>query len=413
MKLISLLPQANQRIGNYPKKPDINKEPSHHRLAPFELMFFPSNYDPSPSCSQHLFDDDYNRKQNYLNKIKTMSNIDKRKHRAERDLRYLHKNAEQPSHEQIIEEYDEESHLFCVHHLTGRCNKTSCKRIHQLREPRLFGVCKYFLSKSCTKGESCKFMHSEFPCRFYYLDLEHPKKSNKDECPFNHGGPLNKEMNLYFKKHIEHWVKDITSANPDDFEKKLNEFIERFDLKQIKLEEDHNHDKTKTIKVPRHSDKFTWESCLVGNQSELLAGHGIDSFEKINNASVELLLKCGLKIDQIYKITVNTCDGTRSPAQETSESDDEIFDFGSSSEVDSDTHLGKVTNETQQAAMGKDSYKNEPGLDEQSENDVIESQSECESFPDIFSEDFDDDDSDDSDPDNLVINETESDNEEI
>lgn len=403
------LPQTIQRIGNSSKKPAINKESRGQRLDPFELMFFPANYDPSPLHSQHRqSSDEYNRKQNYINKIKKMSNADKRKHRAERDLRYLHKNAEQPSHEhEKVEEFDEESKLFCVHHLIGKCNKTTCKRVHQMREPRLFGVCKFFLTKSCSKGESCEFMHSEFPCRYYYTDLEHPKNTNEDVCQFNHGGPLNKKMNRYFRKHIEFWVKDITSTTPDEFEKKLNDFLERFDLKQIKLEEEHNHDKKKTIVAPRHSDKFTLERCLDRNQFEVLGRNGFDSIEKINNASVDDLLKCGLKMDQIYLITVNTCDGTRSPAQETIESDDELLDFGNSLEIDSDTHMRK---ETQQATMGKDPHENRPGLDEQSESDVTEFQSDCDSFPD-FSEDFEI--SDDSDTDNLVINENESDNEDI
>lgn len=339
-----------------------------------------------------------------------MSNADKRKYRAERDLRYLHKNAEHPSHEQRVEEFDEESNLFCVHHLTGKCNKTTCKRIHQMREPRLFGVCRFFLTKSCKKGELCEFMHSEFPCRYYYLDLEHPKSSNEDECLFNHGGPLNKEMNRYFKKHIEFWVKDITSAKPDEFEKKLYDFIERYDLKQIKLEEEHKHDKKKTISIPRYSDKFTWENCLDGNQTALLEKYGIDSIDKINSASLDLLLKCGLKMDQIYEITVNTCNEMRSPAQETAESDDEILDFGNSLEIDSDTRLVNVTNEIQQAAMGKDSFENKPSFDEQSESDQTELQSECDSIQDIL-KDFEM--SDDSDSDNLVINENENDNEEI
>lgn len=374
-------------------------------------MFFPPNYDTLPLRSQYIGADDINRQQNYLNKIKKMSNADTRKYRAERDLRYLHKNAEQPSHEQKVEEFDEESNLFCVHHLTGKCHKITCKRVHQMREPRLFGVCKFFLTKSCMKGESCEFMHSEFPCRYYYLDLEHPKCSNEIECQFNHGGPLNKEMNRYFKKHIEFWVKDITLAKPDEFEMKLDDFIERFDLKQIKLEEEHKHDKNETIIIPKHSDKFKWESCLDGNQLKILESNGIDSIEKINSTSVDELLKCGLKMDQIYKITVNTCDRSRSPAHETIESDDEILDFGNSSEIVPDNHLAKVADETQQTTMGKDLYEIDPGLDEHSENDVTEPQSECDSSID-FLDDFEL--SDDSDTDNnLVINENEKDNEEI
>lgn len=335
-----------------------------------------------------------------------MSNKDKRNYRAVRDLRYLHKNPK--PHEHKLEDVNEESNLFCVHHLIGKCDKTACERVHQMREPRLFGVCKFFLTKSCVKGDSCEFMHSEFPCRYYYLDIDHPKGSNEDECQFSHGGPLNKEMKRYFKKQIEFWVKSKKSAKPDQFETEFERFIEMFDLKQFKLKEEYENKKRETIMIPRHSDRFTWENCLDGNQLELLKKNGIDSIQKINNSPVDLLLNCGLKMDQIYKITVSTCGGTRSAAQETIESDE--LDFENSSAIHSDTHLGKMTNETPQGAMEKDSYENMPGFDEQSESDATELQSECSSFQDVL-EDFEM--SDDSDTDNLVINENENDNEEI
>lgn len=284
---------------------------SEHALDGNELLFFPKNYDASPLNPQPLFGADLERERRYLETVKKMPIKNKRKYRAERDLRYLHKNAGNAKNDSANpDEIDDESLLFCVHHLTGKCNQATCKRIHQMRMPRLFGVCRFYLTDSCQKGDLCEFMHSEFPCRYFYLDLNHPKVTNDAECRFKHGGPLNKELSRYFKKHIELWVKDMTKSKPEEYEKKLNDFHTKFETKQFKLEQDSQTNRINSIVIPKNSNVFSLENILTRKQFEMLAECRITSASEINKAPVDVLMSCGLTLDQIYEITMNTSETT-------------------------------------------------------------------------------------------------------
>lgn len=375
-------------------------------LDAFDLLFYAKHYDPSPIHHGPVSAAESFRKKNYLEKIKKMSHTDKRKYRADRDLRYLHKNSATETSIEMNGESDDESNLFCVHHLTGRCNQATCNRMHQMRIPRVFGVCKFYLTNTCTKGNSCHFMHSEFPCRYFYLDMNHPKVNDEQVCRFDHGGPLNEELTRYFKKHLEFWAKSVTKNKPEQFESTLNDFIGKYEAKQLKLEQKYKTNKIDAIITQNDTNDLTPESILTKKQFERLAEHGVSSLPDINKVSVETLTDCGLTIDQIYRLTVSTNDEfnemesqhvepiafaeTKHPISETIDMKNDSRGF---TNEDSNGTNEEFPEETHQ----------ENAIDNGAVSKINDSASNCDKYKDLLGDLEMSDDSDDEI--NLVINE--------
>ncbi|XP_055297577.1 uncharacterized protein LOC129566067 [Sitodiplosis mosellana] len=272
------------------------------KLSANELLFFPKRYNPRPERSATTVPNDLMRKSNYLAKVSVMSTEKQRKLRSEQDARYLNKPATIPD---VTE--DEEKAL-CYDHLVGRCNSQSyCGRYHQLRNPRIFGVCKYYLSGCCTNGDLCQFMHEDYPCRFYYLDIDHPKGIDEENCRFKHGGPLPKRLYYNFKKQIGMWAKEITKEKPENFDSVLMDYIEKFETKHEKLEEEYGVQNDEPSTVTSEDDRFSIESILSSKQLKALAEKNITTAAQINQGPIDDLIDLGLTMDQIYTITTNTC----------------------------------------------------------------------------------------------------------
>lgn len=295
--------QQNQR-GRKRSQKDLQ---INFELDATELMFFPKTHDGRPTARVPSSGEEFHRKKNYLEKIRPMSSSERRKHRAERDLRYLHQKSNknvQPDGEVL-----DESKKLCAYHLTGPCNLVQCNRIHQMRTPRIFGVCKFYLTGICAKGDFCEYMHSDFPCRFYYLDLQHRNHSKEDECRLCHGGPLPQRLRQHFLKHISCWVKKLTERNPEEYEEKLNEFVNRFETKQLALA---NASKDSSQNVHTSPIKAVNEWCLEQllstKQIQKLADHQITTIVEIHRTPVDKLEELGLTVDQIYQITLKACE---------------------------------------------------------------------------------------------------------
>lgn len=58
----------------------------------------------------------------------------------------------------------------------------------------------------CAKREKCLYMHSDFPCKFYYLGMTDHDRST---CKFAHGRPLNDQLRNILLKHLETAPKEI------------------------------------------------------------------------------------------------------------------------------------------------------------------------------------------------------------
>lgn len=106
----------------------------------------------------------------------------------------------------------------CVRFLEGKCHSDNCPRIHTLphsshsRTPKKMELCKFYLMECCAKREKCLYMHSDFPCKYYYLGLT---CQNKDTtCKFAHGKPLTDELKQILLKHLETAPKEILGDFP-------------------------------------------------------------------------------------------------------------------------------------------------------------------------------------------------------
>lgn len=58
----------------------------------------------------------------------------------------------------------------------------------------------------CAKKDKCSYMHSDFPCKYYYLGME---CIYKGACKFSHGKPLTEQLRNILLKHIETAPKEI------------------------------------------------------------------------------------------------------------------------------------------------------------------------------------------------------------
>lgn len=270
------------------------------QLTANELLFFPQSYNPAPIRQKTIDPNDSIRKMNYITKINDHSEENQRNFRAKRDARYLHQNG---SNDHKLEKM--EKPILCIDHLIGRC-KSECGRMHQMRHQRQFGVCKFYLSGVCKNGDTCQFMHEDFPCRYYYLDLDHPKLEENECCRFKHGGPLPKRLRQYFCKQIEIWAEKIAQKKQQPIEDIFQTFMDKFDAKQCKLEAEYQSKQLDSSPVPLLNDRFMLESVLSISQIRRLAEQNITNAAQINQIPLEELLDYGLSIDDIFKITTNT-----------------------------------------------------------------------------------------------------------
>lgn len=77
--------------------------------------------------------------------------------------------------------------------------------------PRKMELCKFYLMDCCAKREKCLYMHSDFPCKYYYLGL---KCKEKEKCLFSHGQPLTDELRAILMKHLETAPQEILGDFP-------------------------------------------------------------------------------------------------------------------------------------------------------------------------------------------------------
>lgn len=237
-----------------------------------------------------------------MEKIKAKQPIEQRQLRSKEDVRYLpHKSNE------LSLRKKNDGRMLCLDHLNGRCKAVACEKYHQLRNPRLFGICKYYVIGSCRAGDSCPYMHEEFPCRYYYLNIPHPKSTEMEECRFKHGGPLPPQLGRYFKKQLEEWVKKLCIKQPEQFHSMLISYTDKFDEKQVQLKQEYGVKDSCSVSMSTSNEQFTLEHILSVDQIKTLAKKNVFNAAQVNQIPVDELIECGLTMDQIYEITINTC----------------------------------------------------------------------------------------------------------
>lgn len=277
-----------------------------YQLTANELLFIPKQYDSTPLRHPTAkASNDFIQKRNYMQKIKGKDPDAQRQLRAKQDARYLHHKAKNPNELSLLKTNEER--LLCLDHLNGRCKSSNCGKHHQLRNPRLFGVCKYFLTGSCRDADLCPYMHEEFPCRYYHLNIPHPRTMKIDECRFKHGGPLSRQLGRYFKKQLEDWVKKLTIAQPQLFDNTLLSYVHKFDEKQNQLEQEYGVRGSSVALTTSNESQSPFEHILSVDQIKALAKKNITNVAQLNRVPIDELMDCyRLTMDQIYKITIDT-----------------------------------------------------------------------------------------------------------
>lgn len=276
------------------------------QLDPNELLFFTEHLNVCPSDETASTAEEMHREQMYKLKIGKMSDTERRQSRAKRDIRYLHIQNNVP-----MASESPPADLPCLHHVGGKCEHKVCIYNHQMRLPRQFGVCRFYLMNACTKGNACTHMHSEFPCKFFYLNMPHPKNIDADNCRFTHGDVLNENTKRFFLKQIEFWVKEKTAGDTGDFERQMNEMIARFEEQEQKMMSERHRkpetgksNKSNAVDVATCSTVKTFALSEILNEAQIrrLADDNITSMERLRQMSVAELENYRLTIDQIYEI---------------------------------------------------------------------------------------------------------------
>lgn len=274
------------------------------QLDPNELLFFAEDLNVQPRDKIPPTDEEKHREKMFKFKISKMSETERRQFRTARDIRYLHKQNEAPTTTE-----SSTADLPCLHHVAGKCEHKVCIFNHQMRLPRQFGVCRFYLKNACTKGTACTHMHSEFPCKFYYLGMPHPNGVDADNCRFTHGDVLNENTKRFFLKQIEFWVKEKTVGDAEEFERQMNDMITRFEEQEQKIlngrqrQEEPGKLNPPAVDVATFSSGETMALSEILNEAQVrrLLANKITSVDQLRQMSVAEM-EDYLTIDQIYEI---------------------------------------------------------------------------------------------------------------
>lgn len=159
-------------------------------------------FDPAASFDKHpsvyATDDSEDEDQRYLRSTFQ----ERREHRRKRSRRRKRTASTDDPHQS--------DDGICCRKYHGPCMDAMCKRSHEFRTPRKLELCKFFLTGQCVKSRNCTYMHTEFPCKYYYLGISHDTAN----CMFAHGGPLEPALQGALLKHIERAPKQILGDFP-------------------------------------------------------------------------------------------------------------------------------------------------------------------------------------------------------
>lgn len=149
-----------------------------------------------------------------------------------------------------------------------------------------------------------------------------------NNCRFMHGGPLPQRLYKCFMKQIEMHVKDITKEKPEQYDDTLSELVDKFESKQAELEREAAGTINESFtSLSSNDDRFTIDSILTGKQMKALTDKNIKTVAQINQLEIDDLLELGLSMDQIYKITTNTCMETSAQATDDSLKEDSLNEY--------------------------------------------------------------------------------------
>lgn len=148
-------------------------------------------------------------------------------------------------------------------------------------------------------------MHSEFPCKHYYLGL---KDHDRSSCKLSHGKPLTSSLRSILLKHI-------LTASPDllgDFPKYTTERLHRkLDRQHKKLELKYSRRQSRLKSPDSDTSSLSpdvedgmniFSEVLRDDQISLLLLNGIDNIDKFRKLTVGQLSYFGINVEEIQQI---------------------------------------------------------------------------------------------------------------
>lgn len=212
---------------------------------------------------------------------------------------------------------------------------------------RKLELCKFYLMDCCAKRNNCLYMHSDFPCKYYYLGL-HCILKDKNKCKFQHGAPLTDNVRTILLKHLETAPKEILGDFPRISRENACKMLDEtaLDLKaksvifspSIKIDQNSSRipslldihttkpdnnllsntliDANKSLKPKktRWSNNFKDKpiekksletptiskiKCLTSTQVEQLGNLGMHTFENLNSLTMAQLNELNISVEQI------------------------------------------------------------------------------------------------------------------
>lgn len=175
-------------------------------------------------------------------------------------------------------------------------------------------LCKFHVLGCCSKKHQCHYMHSEFPCKHYYLGI---KDHDESRCKLSHGKPLSRYLRSILLKHLQTASRDLLGDFPRFTTEKLVRKLDRQDEK-LKLKygcfESHNSNNTpsenETISVSHtaataedlNESIKIFSEILQGDQISVLMLNGIDTIDKFSQLTMGQLSKFSISVKQAHRI---------------------------------------------------------------------------------------------------------------
>lgn len=194
-------------------------------------------------------------------------------------------------------------------------------------------VCKFFANSHCMKQNNCDYMHDEFPCKYYYLGVDHPNNScgtdSKMEplCKFYHGPPLELPTRKILIKHIitapSEILGDFPKFTPREVAEKFDAqhlvLMQKFAQKTPTINSNNDQGDTSSSTSSKIKKRTRWSpvssssssstikkknldqlrDILMPKQITQLVLNGIESVEQIFDMSLTQLTKFGLNVMEI------------------------------------------------------------------------------------------------------------------
>lgn len=203
----------------------------------------------------------------------------------------------------------------CYQNYKGGC-KIACGLTHIFRPPKQLIVCAIYAETGrCPNERRCRFMHSDYPCKYYYLGVPHPDSDTK--CAYSHGEPLDSEVICGVLADAQR----SRMLGPDStyesvklrFKSRNNELKELYGFSaatrvakgrpQVPARACIATNSTDTQcnpNSPNLAENSMFHSVLTEQQILALAEKGVESLEQLIVLSVAEQRACGLSVQQIF-----------------------------------------------------------------------------------------------------------------